>query len=275
MSDEKNRASGDARPKPTSDELRRLDDALTEMGVYLRRETLTAIAERFPGLRSEAASPVQPPERARARRVYEALIAARDFIEAGDFEEKEPTLNFVYAALRDEPAPRSAEASPEEETRGQYFETLDRAIGHERTVYTRVDTGPPSNPDGDRLMHDTKIATKPVARATSRRMITMTNGDKYDAVHVFKGGMRAIICIDGAYVMVDYARGGYELSGEPARPGDELDMINALVRAMGEGSTTTVTAPDGSTTTFTDPKAVTIATEPGAEYAVKIGGGDK
>jgi hypothetical protein len=86
-------------------------------------------------------------------------------------------------------------------------------------------------------------------------MITMTNGDKYDAVHVFKGGMRAIINVDGAYVFVDYARGGYEMSGEPARPGDELDMLNALVRAT-EGTTTTVTAPDGTTSVYRDDQDV-------------------
>jgi len=49
MGDERDRERASA--KPSSDELRRLDDALTEMGVYLRRETLTAIAERFPALR--------------------------------------------------------------------------------------------------------------------------------------------------------------------------------------------------------------------------------
>ena len=82
-------------------------------------------------------------------------------------------------------------------------------------------------------------------------MLTMTNGDKYDAVHVFKGGMRAIINMDGAYVFVNYVGAeGYE-PGEPARPGDELEMLNALVKAH-EGTTVTTTAPDGTVTTFED-----------------------
>ena len=44
----------------TSDDVSRLDDALTEMGIYLRREQLRDLAARFPALRrdrSEAASP--------------------------------------------------------------------------------------------------------------------------------------------------------------------------------------------------------------------------
>jgi hypothetical protein len=38
----------------SSDNLRRLDDALTEMGIYLRREQLAALVDRFPGLRRES-----------------------------------------------------------------------------------------------------------------------------------------------------------------------------------------------------------------------------
>ncbi len=85
-------------------------------------------------------------------------------------------------------------------------------------------------------------------------MLKMANGDRYEAVHMFKGEMRAIVNVEGLYVFADrIAPDGWELSGEPARPGDELEMLNALVRATeAAGTTVKVTDPDGNTTTFVD-----------------------
>ena len=81
-------------------------------------------------------------------------------------------------------------------------------------------------------------------------MLKMTNGDRYEAVKAFGNG-RAIVCVDGALVMADLvAPDAWELSGEPARPGVELDTLNALVKS---GTTVKVTDPDGATTTFEDP----------------------
>lgn len=67
-----------------------------------------------------------------------------------------------------------------------------------------------------------------------------------DIVEDFKDG-RAIALYLGAYVMVDAVPyGGWEFSGEPARPGRELETLNRLVRALGEGTTVIVTPPEGS-----------------------------
>jgi hypothetical protein len=70
-------------------------------------------------------------------------------------------------------------------------------------------------------------------------------------VHDFGDG-RAILDI-GALVMADkLSNGAWEPSGEPARPGVELETLNALVKSR-EGTTVTVTAPDGSVTEYEDP----------------------
>ena len=60
------------------------------------------------------------------------------------------------------------------------------------------------------------------------------------------GNGRAIAMFEDAYVMVDRIENmAWELSGEPARPGEELAMLNRLVRALGDGTTVIVTPPEG------------------------------
>jgi hypothetical protein len=79
--------------------------------------------------------------------------------------------------------------------------------------------------------------------------VKLTDGKDYALVHSW--GRRAIIDYEGTYVMVDQVDATtYELSGEPARPGPELEMLNSLVK---DGTTVVVTAPDGSKTTYEDP----------------------
>ncbi len=75
--------------------------------------------------------------------------------------------------------------------------------------------------------------------------IVLMNEESHDVVHIFSGDRRAIINVDGSYVFVDrVSLDRWEFSGEPARPGEELTMLNGLVRALGEGTTVTVTGPD-------------------------------
>jgi hypothetical protein len=79
--------------------------------------------------------------------------------------------------------------------------------------------------------------------------VKLTDGKEYALVHSW--GARAIIDFEGTYVMVDRVDATtYELSGEPARPGPELEMLNSLVK---DGTTVVVTAPDGSTKIYEDP----------------------
>lgn len=79
--------------------------------------------------------------------------------------------------------------------------------------------------------------------------LTTDKGIQYEAVHMFEPG-RAIVNMEGAFVMVTLREDGccWEL-GAPARPGVELETLNALVK---DGTTVTVTKPDGSTETFKD-----------------------
>ena len=74
-------------------------------------------------------------------------------------------------------------------------------------------------------------------------LLTMVNGDKYEAVRVFGDGLRAIVLLEGAYVMVDQiAPSGWDFSSEPARPGPELEALNQLVKALeAQGTVVTVT----------------------------------
>lgn len=59
-----------------------------------------------------------------------------------------------------------------------------------------------------------------------------------ECVHDFGTG-RAIADYDGAFVIVDrIGKDIWELSGEAARPGEELNVLNTFVK---EGTTTTVT----------------------------------
>ncbi len=65
--------------------------------------------------------------------------------------------------------------------------------------------------------------------------------DMMQVVHRFSD-MRAIVNMEGVYVLVDrVSPTEWELSGEPARPGTELETLNALVKALeNEGTTVTV-----------------------------------
>ncbi len=79
-------------------------------------------------------------------------------------------------------------------------------------------------------------------------ILTTPKGDKYEAVRLLKRG-RAIVNMEGAFVMMECRPDGLWEEGGPARPGEELDALNALVK---EGTTVKVTKPDGSTETFED-----------------------
>lgn len=73
--------------------------------------------------------------------------------------------------------------------------------------------------------------------------ITLTSGESCEVKNQWGG--RAIIDYSGVYVMVDQIdEVTWELSGEPARPGVELDTLNGLVKILEEKGT--VTTKDGS-----------------------------
>lgn len=76
-------------------------------------------------------------------------------------------------------------------------------------------------------------------------------GTLYELVHDFGGG-RGIINMEGAFALVDAlpVAGDWELSGEPARDGEEKTVLKRFTDTI--GTQTTVTAPDGSTQTFKD-----------------------
>lgn len=78
--------------------------------------------------------------------------------------------------------------------------------------------------------------------------LTTAKGDKYEAVRMFEAN-RAIVNMEGAFVMFTLRDDGFWEEGGPARPGHELDTLNALIK---EGTTVVVTAPDGSKTTHHD-----------------------
>lgn len=83
--------------------------------------------------------------------------------------------------------------------------------------------------------------------------LTTAKGDKYESCHMFSHD-RAIANMEGLHVMFRLRDDGFWEEGGPARPGIELDTLNALVKAAEEEAKTTVkvTSPDGSTETFTD-----------------------
>lgn len=70
--------------------------------------------------------------------------------------------------------------------------------------------------------------------------ITLTqDGSTYDVVHDFANG-RAIVLYNSGYILVDRIDSQtYEISGEPARLGEETEILNALIALM--RTTTTVT----------------------------------
>lgn len=70
--------------------------------------------------------------------------------------------------------------------------------------------------------------------------VTLTqDGKTYDLTHDFGNG-RAILMYDGLYIMVDRVDAvTYEISGEPARDGEEKEILNALIALI--QTTTTVT----------------------------------
>lgn len=60
-------------------------------------------------------------------------------------------------------------------------------------------------------------------------MVISVDGKEHDVVHSF-GESRALINFDGAIVFVDRAHDGvWELSGEPARNGEEKQVFNKLM----------------------------------------------
>lgn len=60
-------------------------------------------------------------------------------------------------------------------------------------------------------------------------MKVSVDGKEHDVVHSFEDG-RALINFDGAYVFVDRAHDGvWELSGEPARNGEEKQVLNKFL----------------------------------------------
>jgi len=73
-------------------------------------------------------------------------------------------------------------------------------------------------------------------------MTKLTDGKEYETVRAF-GADRAIINMRGAFVFVDRVgvAGMFELSDQPARPGAELDAINALVKATEDVTEVTMT----------------------------------
>jgi hypothetical protein len=81
--------------------------------------------------------------------------------------------------------------------------------------------------------------------------LTTVTGATLDVYRMY-GTDRAIVFIEpGVPVIAVLTPQGWDTdTGEPARPGEELD---ALVALNGNRTTVDVTAPDGSTTSFEDP----------------------
>jgi hypothetical protein len=74
-------------------------------------------------------------------------------------------------------------------------------------------------------------------------MKILVDGKEYALVHSFRDN-RAIIDMDGLYVLVDKAPDGiWDLSGEPAREG-EKEVLQQLIEPMNDQSILTVTPPD-------------------------------
>ena len=82
--------------------------------------------------------------------------------------------------------------------------------------------------------------------------LTMHDGTVLNVERMF-GPDRAIVWLEPGVPVIAVLTGhGWDSdTGEPCRPGEELDAYNALLK--GAGTTVTVTDPDGGTTTFEDP----------------------
>lgn len=75
-------------------------------------------------------------------------------------------------------------------------------------------------------------------------MKVIVDGKEYDVEHSF-GPDRAIIAFDGAHVFVDRAFDGvWELSGRPARDGEEKEVLNKLLEGMLGQTIVTVQSPE-------------------------------
>jgi hypothetical protein len=76
-------------------------------------------------------------------------------------------------------------------------------------------------------------------------MKVTVDGKEHDVVHSF-GEARAIINFDGVFVFVDRAFDGvWELSGEPARDGEEKQVLNKLIAPHLDAVDVKVTPGDG------------------------------
>ena len=83
------------------------------------------------------------------------------------------------------------------------------------------------------------------------KILTMLNGDKYECVHEFSD-RRAIINLDGAYVMVDHVTPDCWEFGPPATI-EERPVLNAFVqKSIDEGTVVSVTDAQGNTTRYVD-----------------------
>jgi hypothetical protein len=75
-------------------------------------------------------------------------------------------------------------------------------------------------------------------------VITLTDdGESYELIRLF-GDDRALINMRGASVFVDRVDAErFQISGTPARPGEELDELNAIVAPLSDVTIVTVTKP--------------------------------
>lgn len=75
-------------------------------------------------------------------------------------------------------------------------------------------------------------------------MKVTVDGREHEVEHSF-GESRAIISFDGGHVFVDRAFDGvWELSGEPARDGEEKEVLHKLLEGMLDQTIVTVQAPE-------------------------------
>lgn len=80
--------------------------------------------------------------------------------------------------------------------------------------------------------------------------LKMNDGTDCEVIRMFDG--RAIVWMGGARVLAVLTSAGWDcMTGEPVRPGEELDTLNGLIGAG--GTTVAVTDPDGNTTVYEDP----------------------
>lgn len=74
--------------------------------------------------------------------------------------------------------------------------------------------------------------------------VHMTDGSSLQLAHDFGDG-RAILIMRGAFIMGKRVTMNNEWEeGEPARPGLELDTLNALIRSSGAETTTVIVTKD-------------------------------